>query len=73
VVAGLWDVVDDEDTDLVGHLALVSPWCGRLDGSVSPDRGGLRTVRSEPSPRRRVWFPGRTSGGGGLTVWPLSA
>ncbi len=35
VIAGLWDVIDDEDTDLVGHLALVGPcggamrWVGR--------------------------------------------
>jgi hypothetical protein len=25
VIPGLGDVVDDEDTDLVGHLALVGP------------------------------------------------
>ena len=52
VVARLGDVVDDEDTDLVGHLALVGP-CGamrwRMAGTVDGRRTGA--VRSRPSRR----------------------
>ena len=57
VIAGLGDVVDDEDTDLVGHLALVGPCCWRCDGWcwVRPRWAPDRSVQSADRPVR--WLP----------------
>jgi hypothetical protein len=37
VIAGLRDVINDEDTDLIGHLALVgSLWCAGMKDDGLP-------------------------------------